>query len=434
VRLDLKEASAKVRSGPPKDNEVLYDRVAAWAGHVPIKLAVGRPVADPNLRVDLPLPNGVASLAERFDAIDLGDVGFPMPDYAPVQASEDASPHEIYPVTIEGARAFAATNNATILSQALAAGVVLPFGCAAGGCGACKARLSAGCVEMRPYEKAALSDAERRDGFILTCCAEPRSACTIVLPTGGGAQTFDAEISGLQWLTHDIVGLTLQAKGRGPLAFTPGQFVMLQFGSLPEREYSMASQSCERDLQFHIRVAPDGNVSQYIAKAARVGDGVRVRGPFGVAVYEDQETPIVALAGGSGLAPIRAIVDRALTVHPGLSVRLYIGVRDERDLYLLGHFEALAGAHPRLSLHPVLSLPTGKSRRRMGLLADVLRRDGPNLAAARVYIAGPPAMVDSCRAAALSLGAREDAVFADAFLSSSDKPGAPASSIPEVKS
>lgn len=183
VRMDLREASAKVRSGPPKDNEILTSRVQTWAGFVPFKLAIGEPVTDPNSKLDLPVPDYVRTLAQRFDAQDLRGVSFAMPEHMPppaVEAMVDAGAGPAHTITVRDTGVtFPAAPAKTLLLSALQAGVGLPYGCAAGGCGACKVRLVSGAVDMLPYERAALSQAEHDAGWILTCCARPRGPCDI---------------------------------------------------------------------------------------------------------------------------------------------------------------------------------------------------------------------------------------------------------------
>ena len=424
VKMDLNEASAKVRSGPPKDSEVLFERSKTWAGHVPFKLSIGQPVPDPNLKFDLPVPDYVRSLAERFDGNDLMDVPFGMPEFVlPAQAEDvKATVHKVE--VLDTGAVFDAREDATLLSAALANGVDLPYGCAAGGCGACKVRLVMGRVNMLPYERAALTDAERDAGWILACCARPVEACAIV-PRRNSAKHLlvngaRAQVVELKRLAEDIVGLTVRLDD-GHLDFIPGQFALLRFQGQAEREYSIASQPGSPNLEFHIRIAPNGRVSRFVAEELAIGDPVDIKGPFGTAVYRKDDAPIVAIAGGSGLAPIKSIVDRLLKDRPDANLTVYFGARDEPNLYLIDYFEALAAKHPGMIFHPVLSMPSENTERRSGHLAAALRSDAPRLNGAIVYMAGPSIMVETCRAAALALGADPDMIFADAFLDADEK-------------
>jgi CDP-4-dehydro-6-deoxyglucose reductase/ferredoxin-NAD(P)+ reductase (naphthalene dioxygenase ferredoxin-specific) len=131
--------------------------------------------------------------------------------------------------------------------------------------------------------------------------------------------------------------------------------------------------------------------------------------------------PILAVAGGSGLAPIKSIVETALTSGARQPIRLYIGGRAERDLYLLDHFAALAARHPNLSVTPVLSQADGPTERRTGFLADALSADLADLDGWKAYLAGPPAMVESCVDALAARGMARGDCHADAFYTEADK-------------
>jgi len=107
--------------------------------------------------------------------------------------------------------------------------------------------------------------------------------------------------------------------------------------------------------------------------------------------------PILAIAGGSGLAPIKSIVETALDNGHRQPIHLYVGVRDERDLYLEAHFAALAARHRNLRFVPVLSQPHASARRRTGFVHEAVLTDIGDVDGAKAYIAGPPVMVERRR-------------------------------------
>ncbi len=124
------------------------------------------------------------------------------------------------------------------------------------------------------------------------------------------------------------------------------------------------------------------------------GDTATVEGPFGEGwLREVREGPILAVAGGSGIAPLKSIVETALAKGMGQDIRLYLGVRTEADLYLEHHFQALARVHPNFRFTPVLSHPDGQTDLRTGLVSDAVAEDFARLGAWTAYVAGPPAMV-----------------------------------------
>ena len=308
----------------------------------------------------------------------------------------------------------------TILAAALRAGVNYPAACESGTCATCKSRLMAGEVRMLQHSPFALSADERAQGLVLACVSLPLSDCVITHDDLAGlatpaVATVAGRIVGLSDATHDIKRIMVEPLGSA-FEFLPGQFARLRFGTLPERDYSMASLPGETPLEFHIRLVPGGAVSAYVHGALRLGESLSIHGPFGTAFLRPERTgPILAVAGGSGLAPIRSIVASALRAGLGRDIHLYFGVRDERDLYLVDHFKALAHRHPNLQFVPVLSQPSDRTIRRRGLLADVLREDFRDVSGWTAYLAGPPVMVETCEAALFPLGLARDCCHADPF-------------------
>jgi CDP-4-dehydro-6-deoxyglucose reductase/ferredoxin-NAD(P)+ reductase (naphthalene dioxygenase ferredoxin-specific) len=324
---------------------------------------------------------------------------------------------------------FTVEDGQTILDAAFAAGFDYPCGCQSGNCGACKSALLSGDVELAPYSEFALTDEEKAAGQILACRAMPQSDVELAWLEGDEVaahpqRRMTCTVEALEPLTHDIRRVALRIQQGGPFTFSPGQYAQLQFDGCPERDFSMANQSDQDTLEFHIRAVVGGAVSQHVLSRLKPGDTVRVFGPRGVSVLREQHRgPIVALAGGSGLAPIQSIVERALTLGLKQPIRLYFGIRDERDLYYEDRFKALAAQHPNFTFTPVLSEPAGTTARRIGFLADVLAADFKTLDGAKAYLAGPPIMVETCIIVLQKLGLKKEHCHADAFFTAADRPG-----------
>lgn len=312
-----------------------------------------------------------------------------------------------------------------ILEAALDAGVPFPHGCGTGECGSCKCKLLSGQVAMDAYSPGALSDAEREQGLILACRSRVVSDVKISWLSSAAIQQpmvkFNAKVFRVAPVAHDVFVVTLATPPGQGFSFHPGQFAKLRFGKLPARKYSMASQPGQDLLEFHIRIVPDGLVSQYVATKLREGETVEVRGPFGDAYWEGLEEahtgPLVLLAGGTGLAPILSVLDAALKdgVAPE-QIHLYHGVRAERDLYAESRLTARAQEHG-FRFTPVFS-ETAREPARQGFVHQAMEQDFHNLAHARIYVAGPPPMVDAVKAAATQRGADPTRIRADAFYAS----------------
>ncbi|MFQ5954033.1 MAG: 2Fe-2S iron-sulfur cluster-binding protein [Kiloniellales bacterium] len=315
----------------------------------------------------------------------------------------------------------------SILAAALVAGVPYPHGCSSGNCGICRSRLLSGEVTLSPHSKFALTADERADGLILACRALPRSDCTVAwLELDQAAahprQSLDCRVVGIEAATHDIRIVRLEAPDGRRFDFSAGQYASVTFEGAPPRDYSMGNRPDQPVLEFHIRRVSDDGASAHVAEALSNGDPVRVEGPFGDCyLRRHHRGPIVAIAGGSGLAPIKSIIETALARGMRQPMHLYLGVHDERDIYLEDHIRGLARRHRNLAFTPVLSKPGGPTARRTGPVIEGLARDLPDLDGSMAYLAGPPAMVEAGSRALQALGMRPQDIHADAFYSEAEK-------------
>lgn len=313
----------------------------------------------------------------------------------------------------------------TILEAALDAGIGYPFGCQSGNCGACKSHLIKGEVTMEGYSEFALSDEEKARGLILACRAVPWEECEvawleeddlIVHPR----RVLACKVVGLDDATHDIKRVRLSIQSGGPFDFSAGQFASVTFNGCEPRDYSMANVPGDPVLEFHVRRTQGGSVSAYVANGLKVGDDVRVEGPFGTSyLRETHRGPIIAVAGGSGMAPLKSIIERALARNMPQHVYFYFGVRTERDLYLHDEFKALAAQHPTLHFTPVLS-EAANGGHRTGFVHEAVARDFDEFDGCKAYLAGPPVMVEAATKLFEQRGMRRIDIHADAFYTAAE--------------
>jgi ferredoxin-NAD(P)+ reductase (naphthalene dioxygenase ferredoxin-specific) len=308
----------------------------------------------------------------------------------------------------------------TILEAALDAGIGYPFGCQSGNCGACKSHLIRGEVTMEGYSEFALSDEEKERGLILACRAVPWEDSEvawldeddlIVHPR----RILTTKVASIDDATHDIKRVRLEIVSGGPFDFSAGQFASVTFENCAPRDYSMANVPGDPVLELHVRRSAGATVSAYVAEKLKVGDPVRVEGPFGAShLRESHRGPIIAVAGGSGMAPIKSIVERALGLGMPQHIYFYFGVRAERDLYLHEHFAEMAKKHPTLHFIPVLSEGDGLNRR-CGLVHEAVAADFDEFDGCKAYLAGPPVMVEAATKLMERRGMRRIDIHADAF-------------------
>jgi CDP-4-dehydro-6-deoxyglucose reductase/ferredoxin-NAD(P)+ reductase (naphthalene dioxygenase ferredoxin-specific) len=314
---------------------------------------------------------------------------------------------------------------ATILWSALDQGVDYPFGCQSGNCGACKSHLVSGEVTMEGYSEFALSDEEKERGLILACRAVPwedsevawlEEDDLIVHPR----RVLACRVVGLDDATHDIRRVRLAIEAGGPFDFSAGQYASVTFDNCQPRDYSMANAPGDPVLEFHVRRTDGGATSAYVGERLKVGDDVRVEGPFGTSyLREAHRGPIIAVAGGSGMAPLKSIVERALARALPQHIYFYFGVRTERDLYLHDHFAALAEKHANLHFRPVLS-EAANGTWRTGLVHEAVAQDFDEFDGCKAYLAGPPVMVEAATRLFEKRGMRRIDVHADAFYTAAE--------------
>ena len=301
----------------------------------------------------------------------------------------------------------------TLLDAALDAGVPFPHSCMSGECGQCKCQLLRGEVRRLSASPDALTPADVAAGRILACrsVAQGEVALRWLAPgqPANTVQKLQARVSTIEAAAHDVMIVRVCPAQR--LSFLPGQFARLRLGTLAPRSYSMANQPGEDELEFHIRVVPNGQVSGYVAHTLRVGDDIGIEGPFGDAHWQGaSDTALLLLAGGTGLAPMISVLDAALREgHPPEQIHVYHGVREERDLYAGAKLQGLA-KHHGFRFQPVFSAGAHPQH-----LHDVVRRDFRCLKQSQIYVAGPPPMVEAVKALAGALGADPAQIYADAF-------------------
>lgn len=231
----------------------------------------------------------------------------------------------------------------------------------------------------------------------------------------------DCRVVTLQRATHEISILHLEPETAGAFRFEAGQYASLKFGDRPARDYSMANRPDEPILEFHIRDTGSGGASGYVASTLRPGENVKLAGPFGaMRLRKDHPGPMLCVAGGSGLAPMKAIVETALATGWRQPIHLYFGVRDARDLYLTGHFDALAGCARNFRFVAAVAHEAPADRRR-GTVAEAIAEDLGGMDSVVAYLAGPPTMIEEVRALLLARGLAAADILADPFFTDAEK-------------
>jgi 3-phenylpropionate/trans-cinnamate dioxygenase ferredoxin reductase subunit len=309
----------------------------------------------------------------------------------------------------------------TLLQAALRQGVEYPHSCRIGACGVCKCRLVEGQVKSLTDITYTLSGAQIAKGYILACQCLPKSDVRIEVD-----QPVESAVSGRVIeqirLTHDITELRVQLDE--PLAYKAGQFGDISLEALPDvqRSYSFATPSRpDGQLGFFVRRVPGGVFSSYVNDTDVVGQVMTVDGPKGEFWLRPGEAPLLFVAGGSGLAPILALLQEAHDAGVRRCATLLFGARQQTDLYALDDIEKIASQWgTSFRFVPVLSEEDENSswRGRRGMVSSVI----PEIAEPDVqaYLCGPPPMVDSAVQCLGKLGVSRNHIYTDRFTTMND--------------
>ena len=306
---------------------------------------------------------------------------------------------------------------ANLLKALQDAQVPMSYSCMAGRCGTCRCRVLDGEVMAGAGELQQPLDVEQ--GYVLACQTYITEPCTIEIPEPDEvvvhpARIVKASVVSIEDLSHDIKRLVLRPAK--PVEFSPGQYVQLQFTPKHVRPYSMAGLPGDGLFEFHVRLVADGRVTGHIANQLKVGDTVKVSGPLGSAyLRRKHEGPMLCVAGGTGLAPILAILRGAAAQGMRNPMHLYFGVRSPRDIYGMPWLAQLKQAHPSLSVHVVVTSGGNPALHRLGLVTDAIAQDHGDLSGWRAYLCGSPPMVEAATMVVRRMGVQAQHVYADAF-------------------
>ncbi len=324
---------------------------------------------------------------------------------------------------LPGGHTVRANGDESVLDAALRQGLSLPYGCRDGACRSCAAVLRDGSVE---YPQGSGAEARLAPGssVVLLCQARARGDITVEVERLGTApvplaRTFLARVRLRRELAHDVVGLELELRQGERLDFVPGQYVDVVLRDGRRRAFSIANgPQADGRLELQIRCLPDGRFSRFVAEGLRERAVLRVHGPLGnFHLRRDHTGPAVLVAGGTGFAPLKAIVEASLAAGRTTPLHLYCGVRARRDLYMDALARGWAEEHAHIEYTPVLSEPGAEDgwSGRTGLVHRAVLEDHPSLAAHAAYLSGPPAMVDAAREAFVAHGIDPTRVYSDAF-------------------
>ncbi len=330
-------------------------------------------------------------------------------------------------ITVNKKRNIDTTGGSTLLSTLGTEKIFLPSACGGkGSCGLCKARVVTDIGPVFPTETPYLNKEEIKSGVRLACQIKVKKDLEIEIPEElFNIREYQARVISLHDVTYDIKELNLVLNG--DISFKAGQYIQLvvpPYGKIKEstmRAYSISSPSSQkRTIQLLIRLVPNGIVTTYIHKHLNEGDELRILGPFGEFYLRHSSSDIVFVAGGSGLAPVKAIVHEMVKTGFERKTYFFFGARTTADLMYTDLFRRIESKYDNFHYIPALSAPDDSPgwKGETGLITDVmdsyLTKQGSREREA--YLCGSPGMIEACINGVLKKhGLTENEIFYDKF-------------------
>ena len=328
-------------------------------------------------------------------------------------------------IHIHGGRQFSSETGVTLLEAASAAGISLPYSCRTARCSTCKALVKRG--QTRPlFNETGLSAEEIKAGWILTCAHTAETDVELDIEELDGTtlpqpKTLPCRIKELEKVAPNILRVRLKLPPALNFNFIPGQYIDIIGANGLRRSYSLANANySEKFLELHIRAVNSGAMSDYWFNNAKINDLLRLNGPLGTFFLREYKgVDIFFLATGTGIAPVKAMLESLAHVHEELlpkSVTVLWGASKPEDFYC--DISSIPGRHRYI---PVLSRAHLGWSGAKGYVQDVLLSIQPDLSRAVIYACGSASMINSSKMALCNAGLTSSQYFSDAFVSSGAK-------------
>ena len=321
-------------------------------------------------------------------------------------------------ITVEG--------GPNLLSTLTSEKIFIPSACGGRGtCGLCKLKVLQGAGPLLPTEEPYLSDEEKQSDVRLACQVKVRNDLKIEIPPELFAiREYTSKCASITDLTHDIKQFRFELVEPDQIDFIPGQYVQLlapvykKGGEEVYRAYSISSDPADRNsIELIIRLVPGGICTTYCFEYLKVGDEVKFNGPYGDFRLSDSDAPIVFIAGGSGMAPIKCILHNMKNTASTRKATYYFGANKLEELFLLEKMKAFESDLTDFTFVPVVAATEENENwdGQQGLVTQAVRQNLKNAAECEAYLCGSPGMIDAAIEVLNELGTKEEAIFYDKF-------------------
>ncbi|GAA4296372.1 FAD-binding oxidoreductase [Mycobacterium paraffinicum] len=293
-----------------------------------------------------------------------------------------------------------------VISAALRQGLILMSECREGVCSTCKCFLADGeYSELLPHSVYALSPSEQEEGYVLACRLRPTSDMEIEFdyPFSMVQQYQETERRGsldqIEMVSDTVARVVVRTMAaQDPLRFLPGQFVRIALTNGVSRDFSMANLPDDsRRLEFFIRVYPDGEFSSYIAGEASHGEQVTLYGPRGKFILRDNDRTPVFIAGGTGLAPVLAMLRQLAAERPAQPAVLIFGNTNVGDVFGADELKVVTEQLPNLHVVSGVVNPDDSWTGEVGTATEIAHKyiSENDRSQFEYYYCGPPKMISA---------------------------------------
>ncbi|AQQ69939.1 Na(+)-translocating NADH-quinone reductase subunit F [Limihaloglobus sulfuriphilus] len=304
--------------------------------------------------------------------------------------------------------------------------IFIPSACGGRGtCGMCKLKVLEGGGPLLPTEEPFLSDEERDSNVRLSCQVKVRNDIEIQIPDEIFAvQEFKCRCADILELTHDIRQFTFELIEPEKIDFVPGQYVQLFTPAYEKsseevyRAYSISSDARnDGKIELIIRLVPNGICTTYCFDYLKEGDEVKLNGPYGDFQLSDTEAPIIFIAGGSGMAPIKSMLHQMVNTDNKRKASYFFGANKVSELFLGDLMKDFESQLADFTYVPVVANPEPEENwdGETGLVTEAVKRQIDDASVCEAYLCGSPGMIDASIAVLKELGMKEENIFYDKF-------------------
>lgn len=293
-----------------------------------------------------------------------------------------------------------------LLDAAIRQGIQLPLDCREGVCGTCQGQCERGRYEQDYVDEDALSTRDLAERKMLACQTRIQSDAAFYFDHSSefchaaDQVNISTTVHKVELVSETTAILHLDAsKHTEQLHFLAGQYARLQIPDTNEwRSYSFAHQpNADNQLQFLIRLLPNGVMSNYLRERCQVGDQIMIQAPLGSFYLREVERPLIFIAGGTGLSAFLGMLDQLQQQTNPPSVHLYYGIKSETDLVEQQRLQAYQQVLPKFHYEPIISHASADWQGKSGYVHEHLDREFLNRQACDMYLCGPPAMIEAVR-------------------------------------